>query len=504
MASQKTEAAAKPAWLSDALAATKIKKGKPIEGLAVDALPPLFLDGWRADRDCLDLILAALQRSTPDVIHPFILELRNHRAHRNFDAFAWEALEQWIDSGAPPKQKWLILGVTLLGSEMLMFRLIPFVRKWRSLQFFERAKFGLECLRASGEPVALSEISEMNYLVSLGSLQKRAREIMERLAHERGMSIAEVEDRIVPDCGLTGEGRREFSYGARSFRLIIHNLKPAVMDDDGNKYETLPAPEPGDDAHLAEIAAMDWQVVREVLQSIVDAQTIRLEQAMINERRWTRRDFEQFLLSHPIMQHLVKLVVWAAHDADGKMIGTFRVAEDNTLADERDAPTALPGCTEVSIVHPCLLPADIRGHWGEVFTDYEIAPLFPQLGRPLFGLERDEEMKKTIERGFPAKVSGGVAGKALLRMNWTSGSGGPMIHQYARHFHAHNLTAVVDLAPPLARRGADQDVVRVLFFLKGIRTTDLHFENERIALCFVPPQLLSEALHDLTAASVPS
>lgn len=506
MASQETVATPKPQWLTEAVAATKIKKSsKPVQNIVVDALPPVCFAGWRADRECVDLILAGLQRSTPEDVHPFILELRKHRADRNCDAFVWAVLEQWIDSGASPKRKWAILGVTMLGSEMLVFRLIPFLRKWRAASFYDRAKFALECLCASDELVALSEISEISYLVQLGSLHKRAREIMERLARQRGLTTDELEDRIVPDCGLTDEGTRVFDYGTRTFRfrLLIHDLKPAVMDAEGNKYEMLPAPEPRDDAHLADIAMADWHLVSEIVQSIVDAQTIRLEQAMINDRRWKRSDFDEFLLKHPIMQHLIKLIVWASYDADGKMIGTFRVADDNTFADERDAATTLPGCTAVGIVHPCMLQAETRGHWGEVFSDYEIVTLFSQLGRPVFALEYDESMKKTIERAFPHKTAGSAFGRALERMSWVQGTGSDVAEgAYTRHFHAYDLTAVINVSPGIQGRGVGQEVVCILYFLKGIRSTDLHLESQRIALCFIAPQLISEALRDLTAASV--
>lgn len=502
MTSKETVAATKPQWLSEAETATKIKKGKPVENIRVDALPPVLLDGWRVDRDCLDLIIAALQRSTPEQVHPFILELRRARADRAFDEFAWELLEQWIDAGAAPKQKWAILCVTMLGSEMLLFRLIPFVRKWRVQSFFDRAKFGLECLNASGEKVALSEISEMSYLMSLRSLQNRAREIMERVAKERGITVGELEDRIVPDCGLHGGGTgdRIFDFGTRSFRLIIHNLRPGVMDEDGNKFAMFPAPGARDDARLAEIAMMDWLLVSEILQSIVDAQTLRLEHAMINNRRWTRAEFDEHLMNHPMMTHLIKLLVWGAYDADGKLLGTFRIADDNTFADERDAATILAGCTAVGIIHPFSLPADIRGQWGEIFSDYEIEQLFPQLGRQLFGLEPGEGAQTTMRRRFSRKVSATRFEKNIAALNWVDGTGGPLHSPFARYFSGFDLTAVTDQVP--AQSKADPEVVRILFFLKGMRKIDLHFETERLALQLIPPQVISEALLDLTTASL--
>ena len=52
----------------------------------------------------------------------------------------------------------------------------------------------------------LSGIAEK---VKFKALQQRAREAMDEIAAAKGMTKAELEDRIVPDCGLDEHGSRD-------------------------------------------------------------------------------------------------------------------------------------------------------------------------------------------------------------------------------------------------------------------------------------------------------
>ena len=110
------------------------------------------------------------------------------------------------------------------------------------------------------------------------------------------------------------------------------------------------------------------------------------------EQRWSLAEFEDVRL-RPDAGSLV----WGRFDGD-VLVDTFRVAEDQTLADIHDDELVLDRGTDndtVGVVHPMhLTPADVR-RWAAVLADYEILQPFPQIGRPHEPLE-DEHLRAGV------------------------------------------------------------------------------------------------------------
>jgi hypothetical protein len=107
--------------------------------------------------------------------------------------------------------------------------------------------------------------------------------------------------------------------------------------------------------------------------------------------------FQRFVLEHPLVVHLVRRLVWGAYDTDGRLISTFRVAEDRTLADESDAAFALPAAARVGIPHRLELGDAQAGRWGQVLGDYEIIQPFAQLSRDVFAPTADQANATSLE-----------------------------------------------------------------------------------------------------------
>ena len=83
---------------------------------------------------------------------------------------------------------------------------------------------------------------------------------------------------------------------------------------------------------------------------------------------------------------------------------TFRVAEDGSLADVRDASLELPAGATVRVAHPVELPGDERAAWAGLFADYAILQPFEQLGRAVASPTPKERRATALER---------VAGRAV-------------------------------------------------------------------------------------------
>src|SRR5262249_13388562 len=151
----------------------------------------------------------------------------------------------------------------LLSSDATALKLAPMVRAWPGAAQHQRAVFGLECLRAIGADAALMQLNGIAQKVSFQGLKAKATEMMEAIAHDRGLSRAELEDRVVPDCGLDESGSRVFDFGPRRFRFALGpEMKPRVRDEAGKLKDDLPKPGGKDDAALAATAVAAWKQLK--------------------------------------------------------------------------------------------------------------------------------------------------------------------------------------------------------------------------------------------------
>lgn len=173
-----------------------------------------------------------------------------------------------------------------------------------------------------------------------------------------------------------------FDYGPRLFTVgFTETLVPFVLDDAGKKTAGLPKATAKDDPLLAEEAKKRFTAFKKEAKTVAAEQIKRLNRAMVTGRRWSRAEFDQYLLNHPLLIHVARRLLWAtfADNADPTLV--FRVAEDNTFADLDDNTVELPD-HPIGLIHPAHITETV-GAWSEVFADYEILQPFSQLGRPV-------------------------------------------------------------------------------------------------------------------------
>ena len=306
---------------------------------------------------------------------------------------------------------------------------------------------------------------------------------MERIAEDRGLSRAELEDRIVPDCDLDERGGRVFDFGPRQFRFALGSeMKPMVRDEAGKLKDDLPKPGVKDDAAKATAAVEDWKRLKKQVREVAKVQAERLEQAMVTGRRWSPADFESLLVRHPLMIHLVRLVLWGGYDEAGKLVSTFRVTEERDYADVDEASYRLEGIAKVGIVHPLHLTDEQRSAWGEIFGDYEIIPPFPQLGRSVHRLEPGREKDKDLAKGEKITVPAVTLVGILERHGWNRGipQDAGIFHEHTKPFEGADVTAVIQYPGiPVGYMvdWNDQDVEKC-FFVPGIYSPTLYPEHK--------------------------
>ncbi len=496
-----------PDWLSEALSAT----GQPISKKALAWLntndpPPLRVGDHRLNDAQMAAMIQTLMSCPVEERCPLLVALRQHVDMKDCDAFAWSLFQSWSEAGSPSKEKWMMGAIGHLGGDACVLKLTPLIRQWPGESQHARAVFGLACLRAIGSNLALMQLSGIAQKLKFKGLKAKAQEFVQAIAEEKGLTRDELEDRVIPDCGLDERGRREFSFGPRSFSFVLGgDLKPMLKDDKGKLRPNLPKPNTKDDADLAVQAEADWKLIKKQIKEVAKLQAERLEQAVITGRRWSVDDFQAYLVNHPLMTHLVQPLVWAVYQ-DHSRGATFRVTEERDCADVRDEPLTLDERVEtIGLVHPLELDESERAAWGQVLSDYELIPPFLQLGRPIHTLSDDEASQSELARYHGLKLVAPTLVFTLEKLGWIRGKAldGGGFFEHTKYFPSADVTAVVTYDGTVSMGYIDVDEILILetaCFMRGRRAPswDVGVEQrDRLTLGKVSPIVISEIIADL-------
>ena len=501
------DAKSTPKWLSEALSKASASKKKLPGWAAAAHLPPLIIGDRRLNDQQLDVVLQKLV-TTNVTDKDELLTLLREKVEKNVrDEFAWKIFQHWQDDGCPSKEKWAMGTLGHLGDDGCVLKLTPMIRVWPGESQHARAVFGLECLRAIGSSVALMQLSGIAQKLKFKGLKTKAAEFVDQIAKEKGMTRDELEDRVVPDCGLDEQGKREFSFGSRSFSFVLgSDLKAMVRDETGKVRTDLPKPSGKDDATVANESVAEWKLLKKQIKEVATIQSARLENAMVTGRRWSQEDFQTLVVRHPLMTHLAQKLIWATFDAKGKTSSTFRITEERDYADVSDESLDLPKDHFVGLVHPLEMTEDERAAWGEVLSDYEIIAPFAQLGRDVNRLEKSEEKAESLDRFKGLKLVAPTLVFTLEKMGWIRGIGmdGGCFDEHSKQFPAANVTAVVHYDGTVGMGYIDPEEMLTLedvYFIPGMRQPSGYGWEEKnvkkAKLGTVNPIVISEVLADM-------
>lgn len=461
------------------------KPAKPLKlpWLQRDRLPKVRLrDGRALPADAVENLLGALTLARGWVYtvetqgYPGLRETLEQCEPTSLAAFGWALFDNWVSAGMPRRNGWVIDQFLWLADDESVRKLGALLTHWPGAN---TDKHAAAVLGSIGTDTALLQLHRITQRAKAPGLRRDAEERLSRAARSRGLTSEELADRLVPDLGLDADGLLDLDYGPRRFTVgFDENLLPFVVDEKGTPRKALPKPGVHDDQRVAPVAYQRFTELKKQARGVAGDQIRRLEQAMVTGRRWSASEFEQFLLAHPLLRHIVRRLVWTTGDA------FFRVAEDFTLADIEDAVITLPDSARVGIAHPVEL-GDAVSDWSEVFADYQLAQPFRQLSRPVYALTPTELETGRIDRFTDTTVPVGAL-LGLARRGWERGPAedNGIQHSINRRV-SDRLQLVVELDPGIAAGGVDifpeQKLRDIYFTARTLEGLDAVIASELLA-----------------------
>ncbi|MFD8599699.1 DUF4132 domain-containing protein [Kitasatospora sp. NPDC059646] len=397
------------------------------EWLLLGALPPLVLrSGEALPRSAVRHVVTMMALSKLRDPYPGLALVGETVRPESAAEFGWALFEEWQQAGMPAADSWALFVLGEWGDDGTARRLAPVLRDWPGAGAHHRAVEGLEVLAAIGSDVALMQLHGIAQRAKFKALKSRAREKVAEIAEALGLTGDQLGDRLVPDLGLGADGTTVVDYGSRTFTVgFDEQLRPFVLDGDGKRRKDLPAPAAKDDPELAPAERKRFAALKKDVRSLAADQIVRLEAAMVAGREWTAAEFRGLLVGHPLLQHLVRRLVWTTAET------AFRVAEDRTFADVHDEAFVLPEDAVVRLAHPLLLGDGVAA-WAELFAGYELLQPFRQLARPAVALTAEEAAGHRLHRFEGAKVPVGRL-LGLTERGWQRGA--PQDAGVERWFH---------------------------------------------------------------------
>ncbi|MGI5224642.1 DUF4132 domain-containing protein [Actinoallomurus sp. CA-142502] len=471
--------------------------GRPARSAKVDWADPALLpriltrDGDRAlPANATRCLLHLLAKKAPEVA-----AVRDFCDRHSLAEFSWALFQRWYSLGAPTRHNWALAQLGLIGDDTTVRRLSPLVKHWPGEGSAGRAIAALDVLATIGSDVALTHLFELTRRGKYKGLKARAVQKIDEIAAARGITPEDLADRAVPDFGLDAQGTLVLDYGPRRFTVTFdQQLSPLVVEPNGKVRKSAPKPGPKDDPALAPAAHALFTGLKKDLRTIAEQEIKRFELAMIKRRSWTPDDFHALFVTHPLLGHIVRRLVWIT---DGGV--SFRVAEDHSYADvDDDLFTPAPDA-RVGIAHPILLD-DALGAWTELFADYEISQPFEQLGRPVHRLTDDERAAHRLARVEGLVLSYGKA-RGHSQGRWESvDADGDFTGGWLARRDPAGLYVVAGLSPGLHHymygEGEDQEISTL-----WAGPAPAYSPKDSVPLGEVDPVTMSEAVHDLVRSA---
>jgi hypothetical protein len=491
-----------PQWLREALDEVAKLKGSVPSWIIVNDLPSIKVGNYKLNQEQLKALLVALKKPS----NPLILGLRENAHPESLDTFAWHLFETWQIEGAPQKDKWAFTALGIFGGDKSALKLSQLIRIWPGESLHQRAVEGLKILAQIGSDTALMQLNGIAQKISFKALKRKANECMEAIAQLKGLTKAAFEDRIVPDCGLDAQGGCLLDFGPRQFSFMLGpDMKPMVRDEAGNMKSDLPVPNSKDQLELAKAAVDRWKLLKKQIKEVAKIQACRLEQAMVVSRRWSPAEFEKFIVRHPLMRHLARLLLWGGYSEKAELLDCFRITEELDYANAEDVAVTISAYPSIGIVHPLHINEADLSIWGQLLSDYGIIPPFPQLGRGVFKLESSELQEKAIKRFNAVKMPAPSLVFGLEKLGWQRGEAqdAGMYYEHIKVFHAAQVTAVVEYDGSVSMGYIDAKEflkMTTCYFLPYIyepETYNWTVQKVGMLLKEVDPVVISETLNDL-------
>ncbi len=342
---------------------------------------------------------------------------------------------------------------------------------------------GLNALVDMETPEAMMALLEMKTRTKYPTFLKAIDQSLQKLSRATSLNEHEIQDQMTPDYGLEDLSlEKEFGdYKAQFYLESYQKTHLEWLKPDGKTQKSDPAVVKRTfDLELRQFKTQ-IQDVKKTLQS----QRYRLEQSWINRRVWAYADFRKYILDHPLLRIISRLLIWQFERGEQVQVGIYQAgkfvnAQGNLLENLED--------TQVKLWHPVLGEVNEVLTWRDYIFQKEIRQPFKQAFREVYVVTEAELATETYSNRFSAHILEQNKLFALAQQrNWQyKGSFGYDFDSPETTLLNYNLKVYLDVAFPSWEYASTQ----------RLRFEDLE-TGQDLALKDIDPVAFSEVMRDV-------
>ncbi len=400
---------------------TLVKSRNKVEAVFKNLPPVHDKDKNEADEQYIVALLCAYAAESSPGFSLYGRKLAEPLNQKDLEALAMQVLLNFWNDGGQAKYKWVLYFCAIHGGKPIVKELAYIINEWASSMRGVMASEATKALALNPSPESLAIVDSMSRKHKYIQVRNGAKEALKFAAEKLGITTTQLSDRIVPNLGFDDGGKITFDYGERKFDVYLNMaFELEIVDQKGAKLKTLPAVGKNDDQQLAENELSRFKDLKKQLKTTLASQTIRLDMALSEGRRWQKEDFFNLFVKNPIMLRFATGLVFGVY-SNGILTETFRYSEDGSFNTSVDQETKLQDGDEIGIIHPLDIEQSLLDTWRKQFSDYEITQPLEQLNREVFSPTQEE---------LSGKEAFAVAGRVLfpttltnklLTSNWLKG-----------------------------------------------------------------------------------
>ena len=381
-----------------------------------------FKDGSEADDKYMQAIMLCYANMTMFGISDQANILAAELNEDELKAFSSEMLSRFLSDGAESKKKWVLNFAAIHGGSEMIDVFLHYIKEWSENMRGAIAADAVKALAMNGSSQALMAIDNMAHKFKHKQVKNAAVVALDSAAEALGITSDQLADKIVPDLGFEENMQRIFDYGTRKFKVYLTpTLELEVFDENDKKLKNIPAPGKRDDEETAKKSNAEFKAMKKQLRNVISIQKMRLETALLADRRWEKSAWEELFVKNPVMHSFAIGLIWASYEND-TLSQTFRYTEEGTFNTFDEDEYELPENAVIGLVHPIDLDEDTLSGWKEQLEDYEITQPIEQLNRPVYRIEDDEIGKLDLTRFEGRAINGMSLLGRTAKYGWQKGS----------------------------------------------------------------------------------
>lgn len=225
----------------------------------------------------------------------------------------------------------------------------------------------------------IGQLSRLKLRIKQGTTQSLIDKYLQEAAAEQGVTVSEIEDMAVDDCGLVN-GTRSFEMDGYKAEVVITGLGKTEIKwfkTDGSQQKSVPVIVK--EKYASKLKKIK-DTAKQVEQTLV-AQRDRIDRMFRDDRKISPENFRQYYLEHGLMSYLANGIIWNFHLND---IIVSAIHLNNCWVNSNNEIVAIENAHMISLWHPVNASVEEIKNWRAFFLFHKFQQPLKQAFREIY------------------------------------------------------------------------------------------------------------------------